>query len=95
MRRLAIIALLGSSLAIAVAIPADAGPKVQRSAPEPIAATAEHPKASYYRRAPQVRGFLQRRGGYSFSRDDVTTTLGGNRIGFDPANPFRGPFVYN
>ncbi len=94
MRRFVIATCFGLSLTAVLVTPVDAGQKVHRSEPVPIATTAEHPKASYYRRAPQVRGFLQRRGGYSFGRDDATTTYSGYRYGSNPANPFRSPFVY-
>lgn len=48
-----------------------------------------HAKSRYYRRAPQVRGFVQRRGGYSYSASDVTNTSGDSRTRFGSTNSFR------
>ena len=49
-----------------------------------------HPKSSYYR-GPRVRGYVQRRGGYSFFYPDTINTYGGYRTifgsGLTPAHP--------
>ena len=43
---------------------------------------SEHPKSAYYRRRgvkPQVRGYVARRGGYSYSYADSINTYGSSR----------------
>ncbi len=44
-----------------------------------------------YRRGPQVRGFLVRRGGYSYSAADSINTYGDNRSLFGGVSSYRGP----
>jgi hypothetical protein len=85
--------LVGASLVAGLVTPADAGQKQHRTAPTPIAVTPEHPRSSDYRRAPQVRGFVQRRGGYSFGLDDATTSFRGERVRANPINPYRSPII--
>lgn len=50
---------------------------------------SEHPKSTYYRkRAPQVSGFVQRRGGYSYYSADSINTYGSSRT------VYGGSFLY-
>ncbi len=71
---------------------AAAGAK-RRPATAPVIADAggAHPKSSYYRRGPRVRGYVQRRGGYSFFYPDIINTYGGFRTvygsGLTPEHP--------
>ena len=44
-----------------------------------VAPTVEHRSSSTYRRGPQVRGFVQRRGGYSYGASDSVNTYGDAR----------------
>jgi len=44
-----------------------------------------------YRRGPQVRGFVQRRGGYSYSYADSVNTYGDSRSLFGGASSLRDP----
>jgi hypothetical protein len=54
--------------------------------------TVEHPSTRSYRRGPQVRGFVQRRGGYSYSASDSINTYGNNgRSNYGAANSYRDP----
>jgi hypothetical protein len=48
-----------------------------------------HPRSSYYRKAPQVRGFIQRRGGYSYSYADTINTYGQSRTLYGSNNSYR------
>lgn len=78
-------ALLGLA-AFAAAAPAEAGGRTwsgyERGA---------HPKSSYYRGAPRVRGYVARRGGYSFTYEDTINTYGDARGRYGAANSFRDP----
>ena len=40
----------------------------------------------------QVRGFRQRRGGYSYSANDVANTYGDSRSRYGSVNAYRDPF---
>jgi hypothetical protein len=92
MRRLATLAAVSCmTVCMTVAFaPAPATAQHKTKAPAGVASaeTGAHPKSSYYRRAPQVRGFVQRRGGYSFGRDDVTNTIGDERVRYDARNAY-------
>lgn len=48
-----------------------------------------HPASRYYRRGPKVRGFVARRGGYSYSAADVINTYGNSRSIYGGANAWR------
>ena len=53
-----------------------------------------HPKSGYYhRRTPRVMGFVQRRGGYSYSSGDVINTYSDNRSKYGSVNSYRDPMV--
>ncbi len=68
---------------------ADAGGRYHaRSAAEDGGA---HAKSSYYRRGPQVRGYVKRRGGYSYTKEDTINTYGDSRGRFGAANSLRDP----
>jgi hypothetical protein len=65
----------------------------RKSAPPPAATAGAHPSSGYYRRAPQVRGFVQRRGGYSYGASDVANTAGDSRVQFGSTNWYRNPYL--
>lgn len=71
MKRLAVIAALaGLSSVLVSASPADAGGRRYRTV-EQGPQLSEHPNARYYRgQGPQVRGYVKRRGGYSYNYSD-------------------------
>jgi hypothetical protein len=48
-----------------------------------------HAKSSYYRGGPQVRGYVARRGGYSYSYSDTINTHGDARSLFGGTNVYR------
>jgi hypothetical protein len=89
---LASTALAATVIVTVVSTPADA--QSRRPAPQPpVAADGGHPASGYYRRAPQVRGFVQRRGGYSYSWSDVANTYGLSRSIYGGVNAYRDPFA--
>jgi hypothetical protein len=51
-----------------------------------------HPASPYYRRSgPQVKGFVARKGGYSYSAADTINTYGDSRTLFGGASVYRDP----
>lgn len=86
--------LSGLALIAAVALvglaPAGAAAESTRSRSDDHAKSGgAHRASSYYRRGPKVRGYVQRRGGYSYSAADVVNTYGNNRSLFGGANSYR------
>jgi hypothetical protein len=65
----------------------------RKAAPPPNAGAGAHPSSGYYRRAPQVRSFVQRRGGYSYSATDVANTADDSRVQFGSTNSYRNPYL--
>lgn len=55
------------------------------------AATGAHPKSSYYRRGARVRGYVARRGGYSYIWEDTINTYGDSRSKYGGASSLRDP----
>lgn len=78
-------ALLLAALSILPTI-ATAGPKKA-----PAQSGLDHPKSSYYRGGPQVRGYVARRGGYSYSPEDSINTYGDSRSKYGTASSLRDP----
>lgn len=71
-----------------------AGGKPKARKVEEGAQLSEHPKAQYYRkRGPQVRGFVQRRGGYSYYSADSINTYGSSRTLYGGSFLYRDPLV--
>ena len=54
---------------------------------------SEHPKASTYRRGPRVKGFVARRGGYSYSWFDAINTYGSSRTVYGGTFLYRDPLL--
>lgn len=52
-----------------------------------------HAKSHYYRRGPRVKGYVARRGGYSYSAADSINTYGDSRGRYGSANSLRDPFI--
>lgn len=48
-----------------------------------------HPSSDYYRGGPQVRGYVERRGGYSYSYSDSINTYGNSRSLYGGVNSYR------
>lgn len=87
MRFLLAAAIAVSVAALSVAGPAEAG-RYSRSVGHERGA---HPKSEYYRGKPQVRGYVKRRGGYSYTKEDTINTYGDSRGRFGAANSLRDP----
>jgi hypothetical protein len=81
-----------SALSIVTLSPA-ADAQDRKAAPPPTAGAGAHPSSGYYRRAPQVRGFVQRRGGYSYSASDVANTGSDSRVQFGSTNWYRNQYL--
>ncbi len=73
--------------AVAVAGPAEAG--ARKKAVEADQGGA-HPKSSYYR-GTRVKGYVARRGGYSYSQQDTINTYGDSRGQYGSASSLRDP----
>lgn len=84
-----LIALLAAGCGLSVA-PLGATAQSRGSGAE---AGGGHPASAYYRKAPQVRGFVQRRGGYSYSAADVINTYSNNRAVYGSTNTYRNPYL--
>jgi hypothetical protein len=87
MTRVFVAALTLSSLMLAGA-GAEAADKKTKAKPE-AAAISTTRKSADYRRGPQVRGFVQRRGGYSYGSEDTINTTGPGRGLFGSTNAYR------
>lgn len=88
--------LLAVSAVLALGLAAGLTPasgEQRKQAPDPAAGAGGHPASRYYRRAPQVRGFVQRRGGYSYTASDIANTAGDSRFLFGPTNTYRNQYL--
>lgn len=61
----------------------------------PVSVSADSSGKSKYSRSgkPQVRGYVQRRGGYSYRPEDTINTYGDSRGRYGAANSFRDPWA--
>lgn len=85
--------VLAIALAMSVAPPpAEAGAK-KKPAGTYVDNSGDHPKSGYYRGKPEVRGYVKRRGGYSFTREDVINTYSDNRARYGSINAYRDRLV--
>ncbi len=88
MKRTLLATTLVALLGVATLQDASAGQRARKVEEGP--AVSEHPKASYYRkRGPQVRGFVQRRGGYSYYAADSLNTYGNSRTVYGGSYLYR------
>jgi hypothetical protein len=54
-------------------------------------ATADAGERSQYRKGPQVKGYAERRGGYSYNYSDSVNTYGDSRTNSGAASVYRDP----
>lgn len=54
---------------------------------------AAHPQSRSYRAGPRVKGYVARRGGYSYSFVDSINTYGDARTKYGGASSYRDPFL--
>lgn len=85
-------------MGLAVALLSAAGMGVVSGSTEAVAQSttvqgAEHPAARSYRRGPQVRGYVQRRGGYSYAKEDAINTYGDSRARYGSTSVYRDQMV--
>jgi hypothetical protein len=80
-----LVALIGALL---ITNPASAAEKSTKTKTEKVEGNT-YRKSADYRRGPQVRGFVQRRGGYSFGVEDTINTTGPGRGLFGSTNAYR------
>jgi hypothetical protein len=85
MRRVLLVSLLALGAAIGTA---EAGDRRSNDGLEP-GLSSGHKKSSYYRRKPQVRGYVARRGGYSYSYEDTINTYGDARTSYGSIGVYR------
>jgi hypothetical protein len=81
---------LAVAAALAFVTPAEAGGKPSTRS---VDNAAEHPSTGYYRKGPRVRGYVARRGGYSYSIFDTINTYGDSRTQYGSSNTFRDPMI--
>jgi hypothetical protein len=89
MRRYRVAVVVGLAVA-AIAelpLPADAGGLGQSEA------RRGHRASAYYRGGPEIRGFVARRGGYSYSIEDTINTYGDSRTLYGGASSYRNPML--
>lgn len=87
-----ILAATAVLIGLSLATDASAGERKRTRAVEgPV--LAEHPKSTYYRKrkGPQVRGYVVRRGGYSYTYADSINTYGDSRSLYGSTWSFRDP----
>lgn len=96
-------AFMVAAFSLVVAVPADAAslePKNTKSAGAKSArvksasvdqGSGGHPQSRYYRGGPRVKGFVARRGGYSYTALDIVNTYGDSRSNFGGASSYRDP----
>lgn len=86
-------AVVLGALFVSCVDPAEARDRRYRRTAEPDVALTEHPRASYYRRGPQVRGFVARRGGYSYTYADSVDTYGSPRTIYGGVPYYNDPMM--
>ncbi len=81
-------ALVAGAFGMALSTQAAEKKKVA-AAPAAEVGAGAHPASSYYRRAPQVRGYAARRGGYSYKAEDTINTYGDSRTRYGSTSFYR------
>lgn len=91
MARAVLVAALAAAVTLAFSAPSsEAG---QRRATAAAADGAAHPQSRAYRGGPRVKGFVARRGGYSYTAPDTINTYGDARSKYGGASSYRDPFL--
>jgi hypothetical protein len=84
-------------LGLAATIVAETSPAADAGSGAPSAQAVEarggHRASAYYRRGPQVRGYIARRGGYSYDVEDTINTYGDSRTLYGGASAYRNPML--
>ena len=88
MLRIATFTVLAAAATLLTSAPADATHKKKIYKSYAQAEGVEHRSSHSYRRGPQVRGFLLRRGGYSYAAPDSINTYGDSRAVYGGGNTY-------
>lgn len=89
MARTLLMAALAAAATIVFAVPStEAGQRRVATSGD-----ATHPQSRSYRSGPRVKGFVARRGGYSYSAPDTINTYGDARTKYGGASSYRDPFL--
>jgi len=85
---------IGIAVAAALAVIGLASvPSVEAGERTKAAPGGAHPSSKYYRKSPEVRGYVARRGGYSYSYSDTINTYGDSRSLYGATQLFRDPML--
>jgi len=74
---------------LVVAVPADASDRKPLQKQSEATEMKQQRASASYRRGPQVRGFVQRRGGYSYASQDSINTYGDSQSRYSNYSLFR------
>lgn len=88
MLRIATLTVLTATAAFLASGSAEATHKKKSAKTEQQSESVEHRSSQAYRRGPQVRGFLLRRGGYSYASPDSINTYGDGRSIYGGGNTY-------
>jgi hypothetical protein len=91
MLKVAVAAVAAIVSIVGVSASAEAGSKPRKVTE--VAPSAEHRSSDKYRGGPQVRGFVARRGGYSYSAADTINTYGDARTRYGSNSSYRDQFA--
>ena len=90
MLRIATLTIVAAAAAFLTPVSADAASKKAVKTEPQASESVEHRASKSYRRGPQVRGFVQRRGGYSYGLADSINTYGDSRSVYGGGNTYSG-----
>jgi hypothetical protein len=86
--------VIASSLIVSCVFTSRADAQSRRSDNSTAVESSMHPTSSSERRGKaQVRSYVARRGGYSYSAEDVINTYGDSRSIYGGANNYRDPML--
>ncbi len=88
MLRIVTLTVLAAAATLLTTAPAAAGHKSKVYKSHAHAGSVEHRWSHSYRRGPQVRGFVLRRGGYAYAASDSINTYGDGRAVYGGGNPY-------
>jgi hypothetical protein len=80
---------IGAAALLVVAVPADAAERKPLQKQSEATESKQQRASVAYRRGPQVRGFAQRRGGYSYASQDSINTYGDSQSRYSNYSLFR------
>ena len=90
MLQIATLTIVAATAVLLAPVSADAAAKKAVKTEPKASESVEHRASKSYRRGPQVRGFVQRRGGYSYGLADSINTYGDSRSVYGGGNTYSG-----